>query len=82
MKWVFPVVALLLLLGPLRRGFFRNWRFTLPACLTGAVAWVLVSGAKQPGDPWWMPWAVAFFAGLGAGAAGKEWLDQVFGKEK
>ena len=82
MKWLITILLMLLILGPLRRAFFRNWRFNVPAVLAGLVAWVVVSNAIGPLDPWWMPHAVAAFVALGAGAAVKQWLDEVFGKEK
>lgn len=80
MKWLIFIVALLLLLGPLRRHFFRQWRFTVPAVLWGFLAWIVLSGIMKPQDPWWMPWIVAICVALGAGTAGKQFFDEVFGK--
>ena len=82
MKWVLLVIVILLLLGPLRTTFFRNWRFTLPACILGLIALMVMQGIMGPSDPWWMKWAVAAGVALGAGTAGKEWLDGVFGKRE
>lgn len=82
MKLLLIVFLVLFILGPLRRAFFGNWRFNVPAVLAGIVAWVVVSNNIKPHDPWWMPHAVAALVALGAGAAVKQWLDEVFGKEK
>jgi len=82
MKLLLIVFLVLLFLGPLRRAFFRSWRFNVPAVLMGTVAWVVVSNNIKPHDPWWMPHAVAVLVALGAGSAVKQWLDDVFGKEK
>lgn len=82
MKLLLIVFLLILILGPLRRAFFRSWRFNVPAVLAGIAAWVVVSNAMKAHDPWWMPHAVAALVALGAGAAVKQWLDEIFGKEK
>jgi len=80
MRIVFLVVASLLILGPFRRPFFRNWRFTIGATVMGLIAWFVTSASVTQADPGWMPWGVAFCVAMGAGAAAKEWLDGVFGK--
>jgi hypothetical protein len=82
MKWFYLTIGLLLLLGPLRRPFFRNWRFTVPAMAGAVLGWVVTSSGMRPSDPPWMPVIVSLVVGLGAGAGGKQWLDEVFGKEK
>jgi hypothetical protein len=82
MRTFFFVLVVLLLLGPLRRPFFRNWRFNVPASAGALVAWVVMSSGMSPSDPRWMPLVGAVLVGLGAGAAGKQWFDEVFGEEK
>ena len=81
MNWT-SLIIILLLLGPLRRPFFRNWRFTVPATLAGIIAWMIISGTMKPGEPCWMTLGIVIMVALGAGAAFKEWFDEVFGKEK
>ena len=66
-------------LGPLRRPFWRNWRFTIAGSLAGWGAWFISGAVKGAADPWWMPLGVGLMVGLGAGAAFKEWFDQVLG---
>ncbi len=82
MKWLVGVMAVVLLVGRSRRAFFRQWRFTVPAVAAGAAALFIVPRMMRPGDPPWVPAAVAGFVALGAGAACKEWLDGVLGKER
>jgi hypothetical protein len=80
MKWIAFILAVIVILGPLRRAFLRRWRFNVPAVLAGFASWLIVSNIMSSHDPWWMPWAVGVFVALGAGAAVREWLDEVFGK--
>ena len=82
MKWLIIIFSVLIVLGPLRHAFFRNWRFNVPAVLGGIAGWVVASASMKANDPRWVPHAVAAFVALGAGAAVKQWLDEVFGKEK
>ena len=82
MKTFLLIVFVLLILGPLRKPFFRSWRFNVPAVICGFAAWLMVSGSIRSHDPRWMPLAVAFFVALGGGASIKSWLDEVFGKEE
>ena len=82
MKWLIGVMAVVLLFGRSRRVFFRQWRFTVPAVAASMAALLIVPRMMRPGDPVWVPVAVAAFVALGAGAACKEWLDDVLGKEK
>jgi len=80
MKWIIGTIAFLLLAGPLRKWFLSNWRFCVPALLWGIVSFRLASEFVSAGYPWWCPVGIALFAAIGAGVAGKEWLDRVFGK--
>lgn len=82
MTWLIGVMAVVLLVGRSRRAFFRQWRFTVPAVVAGTAALFIVPRMMGSGDPAWVPAAVAAFVALGAGAASKEWLDDVLGKEK
>lgn len=82
MSWVIAIVIIVLVVGPLRRPFFRQWRFNLPALVWGIGSFIVMSRLMNERDPSWFPLTVAVFVGLGAGAAVKEWLDDVFGKEK
>jgi hypothetical protein len=82
MKCLIGVMAVVLLVGRSRRAFFRRWRFTVTAVTAGAAALFIVPRMMGPGDPPWVPAAVAAFVALGAGAACREWLDDVLGKEK
>lgn len=81
MKWVVFVVVGVLVFGPLRRAFFRGWRFNVPALLAGLGSWLALTTVMQPVEPW-ITYAVPPFVALGAGAAVKAWLDDVLGKEK
>jgi len=75
----FGVFVLICCLGPLRRVFWRSWRFCLPASAAGwSTVWL--TPHLFPGDPWWVGLAVGGFVGLGVGAACKEWLDQALGE--
>jgi hypothetical protein len=82
MKWFLLSSVALLLLGPLRKHLLREWQFTVPALLGGIAAWLFTAALLKPHDPWWMPWAVGVFVALGAGAAVKEWIDGIFGKDR
>ena len=79
--WVAFFVYLVVCLGPLRRGFLGQWRFTVPASVVGWVAFFITASIREPTEPWGMPLAVAAFVALGAGAAGKQWLDEQLRKE-
>jgi hypothetical protein len=82
MKWLIGFMLVVLLVGRSRRAFFRQWRFTVPAVAAGMAALLVVPRMMGPGDPAWVPAAVAAFVALGAGAASREWLNDVLGKEK
>lgn len=81
MRWLVAFIILILILGPLRRAVLRSWRFSVPALLAGFGSWLVLSTVMAPGEPW-IACAVPPFVAIGAGAAVKEWLDGVFGKEK
>ena len=79
--WVALCVYLAVCLGPFRRGFLGQWRFTVPASVVGWAAFFVTASITGPTEPWWLPLAVAGLVGLGAGAAGKQWLDEHLRKE-
>jgi len=80
MFWLLVVVSVLvLLIAPLRKGFFTHWRFTIPAAgaLVGGLmfAGFLVSF----GVPAWAMLILPPLLALHIGAACKAWLDQNLG---
>lgn len=81
MRWLVAFIILLMVLGPFRRTVLRSWRFSVPALLAGFGSWMALSTVMTPDEPW-MAYAVPPLVALGAGAAVKEWLDGIFGKEK
>jgi len=82
MKVLIIIIGLILILGPLRKHFFENWRFCVPATISGYLAWFLLSRTAFPQEFWWVPLVISFSVALGAGAVSKEWVDKVFGREK
>jgi hypothetical protein len=74
--WVALVIFGLMCLGPLRRLFFRNWRFTLPASFAGWGTFYVACSVRSAGEPCWIAQGLALVVGLGAGAAVKAWLDE------
>ncbi len=74
--WVVLALYVVACAGPLRRPFFRQWRFTVPASLGGWVAFYLAGLMLPPGGPAWGRIFVALMVGLGGGAATKRWLDE------
>jgi len=62
--------------------FAGNWRVSVPGSVCGGLAYFIANSVRQPEDPWWTALAVGLFVGLGAGAAGKAFLDDVFGGER
>jgi hypothetical protein len=75
------IIIVVLILGPLRRQFFKRWRFNVPALCCGVASFLLTSASLKPEDPRWLPLAVSLAVALGGGAAFKQWLDNVFGKD-
>ena len=60
-RTIIIVVVLALLLGPLRRPFFRYGRFTIPVVIGGAVGWALgayMATLTGPSSTYssYMPW--------------------------
>jgi len=82
MKILCVIILFVLLLGPFRRLFFGQWRFNIPALIAGLTVLFLAGRLMRPEDSGWFPCALAPLVALGAGAAFKKWLDDVFGKEK
>lgn len=80
--FLFMIIIVVLILGPLRRQFFDRWRFNFPALCCGVASFLLTSASLKTEDPRWMPLAVSIAVALGGGAAFKQWLDEVFGKDK
>jgi hypothetical protein len=84
MTTVILIVLGLLLLGPLRRTFVRNARFTVAASV-GAVAgyiagaYVMTLAAVPAPLSFLIPTAMAAGAGLGFGESCKAWCDRVLG---
>jgi hypothetical protein len=81
MVWLLLLAAAVLVLGPFRRAFFRNWRFFIPAIVAGIGVCVLSSQFEGARYPWWAVALFAFTTGLIAGRIAKEWLDDTFGKD-
>ncbi len=77
--WAALLLYLLLCLGPARRVFLGQWRFTIPASAAGWATVFLTRNMPVAREAWWAPLALGFCVGLGAGAAGKQWLDEVLG---
>jgi len=78
--WLVIVFGALLVFGPTRRMVGRNWRFCIPALGGAVIGWELgrfVFGAHPVFS--WVPWAWSVIAGLMAGKAGKQWLDEALG---
>jgi len=82
MKYLLLVVTLFVVFGPARGWFWRNWRFNLPAVVAGFGAWFIAEAVLKPQHPWWIAPIAAVAAALMGGAAGKDWLDNVLGKER
>ncbi len=82
LAWAGLGLHLVLAFGPLRRPFWRGWRFTLPASICGWIGGLVASGVSGPGDPWWAPGAVGVFVALAAGTTFKQWLDEALGGVK
>jgi hypothetical protein len=82
MKWLLFFVMVVLILGPLRRFFFRHWSFCIPATVTTCVMWHMVSALKSPAVPGWLAALCAVIGGVIAGGTCKEYLDQLFRKER
>lgn len=78
MKWLLLIVGIILIMGPLRRPFFKAWRLSLPAFVAGYIALFVSSKMVSPSDPFWFPYAIAVFVGLGVAIA----VNDVLGKEK
>jgi len=82
MTWVWIGIAAVLLLGPLRRPFWRHRRFTVPALVGGVAAYAFTAAGGTGQVPPWGPLVVGVLGGIGAGFAVKEVLDERFGKER
>jgi len=82
MKALFVTIMIVLILGPLRGRFFSRWRFNIPALVAGVVVLLFAGDFMRPGTPSWFPYALAPLVALGSGAACKNWLDEVLGKDK
>jgi len=88
MRTAIIIVAVLLFLGPLRRPYFRNARFTIPATF-GALAGYLLArhvvvqnNMPTPVMNAVLPLAIAAAMALGVGETAKEWCDRVFGRRE
>jgi len=86
MKLLALLLFLAVLLGPLRRPFFRNARFTVPAAVAAvaglAVGSVLVAKAGLSGlAALLVPFAIACSLASAFGKAFKGWCNEVFGEE-
>ena len=82
MKTLFVIIMVVVILGPLRRQFFSQWRFNVPALIAGLAVLFFAGYLMRPSTPSWFPYALAPLVALGSGAAFKKWLDEVLGKEK
>jgi len=84
-KTAIIIVAVVLFLGPLRRPYFRNARFTIPATFGGLAGFllaryvVLQNNMPLPVMNAVLPLAVGFGMAWGTGETAKQWCDRVFG---
>lgn len=79
MIWVVVTgVVLLLMAGPLRRGFFATWRTVVPVVLGGLVGLVLSSIFVKSGAPAWMMVVAPAIGALAIGSAGRRSLHDNF----
>jgi hypothetical protein len=80
MLWLLIVTSVLvLLIAPLRQGFFAHWRFTIPAAGALVGGLVLTAFLVSFGVPAWAMLILPPLLALHIGAAGKAWLDQNLG---
>jgi len=82
MKTLITISILILIMGPLRRLFFSQWRFNVPALIAGITVFLFVGKLMRPSNPLWFPYALAPLVAFGAGIAVKQCLDEILGKEK
>ena len=82
MKTIIVLVLLALLLGPLRRPFFRYGRFTIPAVIGGMLGWILGLGmAAHIGLSYvyspYLPWIGALMGAIAGIEGFKELSDRM-----
>ena len=78
MRWFIISILFVLACGPLRKRFFSNWRFTIPALIGGVCAWFLFNSVFTFACPWWAVPAAVLIAALGIGINAKLPFDEIF----
>jgi len=87
MKYLIPILLVILFIGPLRRPYLRHARFTIPATIgfllgtaVGAVTAELAGLPPFAGAV--LAWALSIGLAASLGGAFKGWCDRTFGPKE